>query len=225
MKAHPLVKFFWNNSLVIVLMLIFVSSFLGLIFTGLSEYNNEQEEHGHETISYQQYLMTGHFQEAVFENWESEFLQMWALVMLTIFLRQKGSHDSKKLVGKEEVDTRSRFSILKFHSNWRTERKVLWEWIYGNSLGLVLLALFLVSLIFHALSGVEVHNEELVDHGEQPETVMQYVLSSSFWFESFQNWQSEFLSVAVLIYLSIYLRQRGSPESKAVADPRSKTGQ
>lgn len=217
-------KFIKDNSLSFVLLLLFFLSLFGLSSAGLSTYNEEQKSHKEEQVSYAEYLLTPDFYEAVFENWESEFLQMWALVMLTIFLRQKGAPDSKKIKGKEDVDTSSRYSILRSLSSSKNVGKAIKEKIYSNSLGLVLLALFIFSFVLHGISGQKVFNEEALTHGESIVSLPKYFISSQFWFESFQNWQSEFLAVGSLLVFSVFLRQRGSTESKPVSKPNYKTG-
>lgn len=216
-------KFIKENSLSIVLFSLFLIFLLALSFAGTAYENQERTTHNQPSISYGEYITSGGFVEAVFENWESEFLQMGALVVLTIFLLQKGSADSKKLRGKDEVDTTSRYSIIRA-SSWKNRKKAIGEMFYANSLSIALFAFFLLSLILHAFGGVASANQEAILHSEPTMSVTEYVSSSQFWFESFQNWQSEFLAVALLLVLSIFLRQRGSPESKAVGDPNKKTG-
>ncbi len=174
-------------------------------------------------ITYLDYIVSSNFLEAVFENWESEFLQMGALVVLTIWLVQKGSADSKKLRGANKVDTSSRYSIIKA-SNWGKRRKAMKEVLYANSLSIALFGLFFGSIIVHAFSGAAAANEEAILHHQPQVSVLQYAASVQFWFESFQNWQSEFLAVGLLMVLSIYLRQRRSPESKMIGEPNAKTG-
>jgi len=218
-------KFIKDNSLVLVLLFFFSLSFIGLSVSGMEQYNEEQKSHNQSEVVFLNYLTTPHFIEAIFENWESEFLQMWALVMLTIFLKQKGAPDSKKLNGKEEVDTSSRHSVIKSFAQGKNRNKAIISLIYSNSLGIALLALFIMSFIVHGISGARVHNEDAQVHGKEQLTLAGYLLSSQFWFESFQNWQSEFLAVASLLILSIFLRQRGSPESKQIGKPNSKTGE
>jgi hypothetical protein len=212
-----------ENSLAIVLFALFVAFLAGQAITGHLHHNEELLGHGLATTSFLSYLGSGEFIEAVFENWESEFLQMGALVVFTIFLRQRGSADSKKLQGEEPVDTSSRYSIIRAGS-WRTRRKAVGHALYSNSLSLALFALFLLSFILHAVGGTSAHNNDAVLHGAPQLSVASYMATSQFWFESFQNWQSEFLSVGLLLVLSIFLRQRGSPESKPIGEPNSKTG-
>lgn len=212
-----------ENSLSIVLFLLFFVFTAALSIAGFVYENEQLTAHSQPVISYTDYLTSGSFIEAIFENWESEFLQMGALVVLTIWLVQKGSADSKKLRGDNPVDTSSRYSII-HASTWRTRKKALGRMVYTNSLSIALFALFFISFLLHALSGTAAANEEALLHGEETVSVLQYVSSPQFWFESFQNWQSEFLAVGMLLVLSIFLRQRGSPESKPVGDPNAKTG-
>jgi hypothetical protein len=199
-----------DNGLSIAMFGLFVVFLVALSITGLYQNNHEHLTHGWETQSYIQYITSGSFIEAVFENWESEFLQMGALVVATIFLRQKGAADSKKIRGWSSVDKPSRSSVKNI--------------LYANSLSLALIALFILSFALHALGGLAQFNEEARMHGEQAVSLWGYVSSSQFWFESFQNWQSEFLAVGTLLVLSIFLRQQGSPESKPVNESDDATG-
>lgn len=144
-------SFLKNNSLSLVLTGLFILSLAGQALSGWKTYNEEQQAHAQPVTDLAEYLTNDHFLEAVFENWESEFLQMAAFVVLTVFLWQKGSPESKPVSGRDEVD-------------------------------------------------------EVIINDDSPR----------FWFESFQNWQSEFLSIAVLIVFAVFLRQKGSPESKPV---------
>ncbi len=211
--------------MVLALFSLFLLSFIGLFITGFDQYNQEQVTHHQSTISFWEYFLTPHFIEAIFENWESEFLQMWALVMLTIFLRQKGSADSKKLKGHEDVDASSRYSIIRSFKQRKNRTKAFSQFLYSHSLGIALLTFFIISFVLHGISGGELYNEEARTHGEEQIPLLQYFISSQFWFESFQNWQSEFLSVASLLLLTIFLRERGSPESKPIGKPNTKTGE
>lgn len=204
-----------NNGLAIAMFSIFVAAILGMSLVGWQHENDELKEHGDAAVSYGEYVTSGSFIEAVFENWESEFLQMWALVILTVFLYQKGSSDSKPLRGRAEQDTASRLSIIRA-SDWRQRGRAIGHALYSHSLGIALFLLFALSFIFHAFGGVSAHNEMAVQHGSEAFSVWQYIASSQFWFESLQNWQSEFLAVGTLLVLTIYLRERGSQQSKPV---------
>jgi len=216
-------KFLKENSLSLVLFSLFFVFLVGLSITGYLHENEEMTMHAQPTITYMQYLASSSFIEAVFENWESEFLQMGALVVLTIWLVQKGSADSKKLHGKDSVDTSSRYSII-HASSWTNRKKAVGMALYANSLSIALFALFFISLILHGFSGTAAANQEARLHNKAQVGVVEYVTSSQFWFESFQNWQSEFLAVGTLILLSVYLRQRKSPESKPVGESNRTTG-
>lgn len=211
-------RFFHDNGLSIVLFALFAIILAGQAVAGWKAHNKELEEHDRPAWSFPYYLGSGAFGEAVFENWESEFLQMGMYVLLTAFLFQRGSAESKDPDGGEEEDLspgQAPFPVRK--GGWILR-------VYEHSLSLVLLALFAASLAAHALFGLSAHNEEAARHGEGGETLLHYVSGSQFWFESLQNWQSEFLSIFVVVLLSIWLREKGSPESKEVAAPHSQTG-
>jgi uncharacterized protein DUF6766 len=213
-----------ENGLSIVLFGLFFFSLGGQSIAGWRAYTEEQDEHGQPPVGYVGYLGTGHFLEAVFENWESEFLQMGLYVLLTVFLRQKGSAESKKLDGEEPVDADPRTSRGDPNAPWPVRRGGWVLTLYENSLAIALFLLFVLSLGLHAVEGAREYSQEQVEHGGQEITVVEYLGTSRFWFESFQNWQSEFLSIGMLAVLSIFLRQRGSPESKPVASPHGETG-
>lgn len=204
-----------NNSLAIVLFCIFFFTIIGMSVAGWQSNNETLTEHRQPTISYGKYVTSGEFGEGVFENWESEFLQMWALIILTIFLRQKGSADSKPLRGSAPTDTTSRYSIIRSNT-WRQRKKAAGHFFYRHSLGVTMLLLFIGSFSLHAVLGTSAYNEEAAQHGSQTVSVIGYVASSQFWYESLQNWQSEFLAIGTLLLLSIKLREAGSPESKPV---------
>jgi hypothetical protein len=194
---------------------LFLLFWLGQSLTGLHAYNEEQREHGQPPASYGKYLQSGEFLEVTFENWESEFLQMGAFVLLAAVLKQKGSGESKKVYGENEVDKDPR-KEARPDSPAPVHRGGLALQLYSRSLSIALFALFFFSFALHAVGGLRLFNEEQLQHGQQAVGLWQYVTGSQFWFESFQNWQSEFLSVGVLVVLSIFLRQKGSPESKPV---------
>jgi hypothetical protein len=218
-------KFWRNNSLSIVLFTIFFVVLLGQTITGYQVNNKDLEDHGRLTISMSTYLKSGHFGEAVFENWESEFLQMAAYIFLTIFLFQKGSAESKDPSGHktEESDSKTKKRATKY-APWAVRKGGLALKVYRHSLLLAFVLLFLMSFAMHAVEGSRQNCNEGVLHQQECETFKEYVTGSQFWFESFQNWQSEFLAVGSIVVLSIFLRQQGSPESKSVAAPNSSTG-
>lgn len=217
-------RFFRNNGLSIVLFALFSGALVGQILTGFREHNEDQKAHNRPPVQFAEYLTSGHFIEATFENWESEFLQMGFYVVLTIFLFQKGSSESKK------PDTVSRVDIIPESAldNPDTPAPVKrggWQLkLYQNSLSIALLLLFIMSFVLHGVGGAREYNEEQAEHNEPTVSTVEYMSSSRFWFESFQNWQSEFLSIGVMVVLSIFLRQKGSPESKPVDSPHGETG-
>jgi hypothetical protein len=215
-------RFLYNNSLSIVVFAIFVFAILGMSLAGWQSNNESLKEHHEPPLAYGSYLVSSEFGEGVFENWESEFLQMGALIVLTIFLRQKGSADSKSLREGSPQDTTSRYSIIRA-STWRQRKKATGHFFYRHSLSLAMLALFVLSFSLHALEGASAYNEEAVQHHSPTTSVLGYIVSSQFWYESLQNWQSEFLAIGTLLVLSIKLRQAGSPESKPVGKKYDQT--
>ncbi|MCA1578302.1 MAG: hypothetical protein LC794_13170 [Acidobacteria bacterium] len=219
-------KILRNNGLSIVLTLLFLLFFAGQAVAGMYEYNDEQQEHGQPTVDFAGYLNTSHFAEATMENWESEFLQMFFFVVLTACLYQKGSAESKDPDKEEEaVDRDPLKSQKKKEAPWPVRKGGLTLTVYEYSLSLAFLLLFLMSFFLHAVSGARVYNESQREHGRYEQvTTIGYMGTPRFWFESFQNWQSEFLAVGAMVVLSIFLRQRGSPESKPVDSPHSDTG-
>ena len=213
-----------DNGLALALFSLFAIFLAAQSVTGWRTYNNDQAEHGEPTSSFGSYLTTGHFVEATFENWESEFLQMAAYVLLTVWLVQKGSSESKPPGGDPELEADPRGQAEKEGApapvrsgDWRLA-------IYEHSLSIAFTTLFLLSIAMHALGGAREYSAEQVAHGQPPVSVGTFVTTSAFWFQSFQNWQSEFLAVGSIVVLSIFLRERGSPESKPVAAPHDETG-
>ncbi len=218
-------RVFRENGLTIVLVSLFLIFWVGQSVAGHRDHNNEQREHGQPEVGFGSYLKSAHFWEATAENWESEFLQMFGYVILTVFLFQKGSSESKDPNKKEPVDRDPRQSRDKRNAPSPVRRGGFILTLYENSLSLAFLLFFLISIALHAVAGTAEYNQEQSEHGETGKlSVLQYAASSRFWFESFQNWQSEFLAIASMVVLSIFLRQRGSPESKPVDAPHDETG-
>jgi hypothetical protein len=215
-----------ENGLSLVLFLLFILTLMvGQTLTGLREANAEAARHGKPTETMGEYLMSSHFWEATMENWESEFLQMGVYVILTVFLFQKGSSESKSLSEPDPVDRDPRTHKNKKDAPWPVRRGGWVLKLYEHSLSLAFLLLFLGCLLLHAVSGCANYNEELADHGQRTLTALEYLGTSRFWFESLQNWQSEFLAIFSMVVLSIFLRERGSPESKPVDAPHGETGE
>jgi hypothetical protein len=203
---------------------LFLVFYGGMILSGAASYSADQIAHGQPAGTVLEYLSTGDFVEATFENWESEFLQMAMYVVLTVFLFQKGSSESKSLGKAAPQNQDPRAATIKDSTPWPVKRGGLVLKLYEHSLSILLLLLFLASFSLHAAGGAAAYSDEQQSHGQPAVTLLQYLGTSRFWFESFQNWQSEFLAVAVLVGASVYLREKGSPESKAVAEPHYETG-
>lgn len=220
MKQKP--SFFHRNGLTIVLILLFGGSMFGQIRTGWQEYNDERNDEGQAEVNLSEYLTTGHFYQTTFENWESEFLQMSLYVLLTVWLRQEGSSESKDLYEKEEVDRDP--DPEKEDVPWPVRKGGFALKVYKNSLSLALGLLFFISCGLHAWGSLKKYNEEQSFKNKSVLTMTQFMKESRFWFESFQNWQSEFVAVIAIVVLSIYLRQQGSPESKPVDASFKETG-
>jgi hypothetical protein len=214
-------NFFYRNSLSIVLFLLFVFSIIGQIVAGYKQYNEFLVDYHVHEVSLWQYFLSGHFIQSTFENWESEFLQMALYVILTVFLRQQGSSESKKLDGEESSDKEPR---IKADAPWPVRTGGIILSFYKNSLSIVLALLFAMSFLAHWYGSWKGYNTEQALMHKQLSGFGAYLGNSQLWFESFQNWQSEFFSVFMIIMLSIYLRQKGSPQSKPVDAPNSQTG-
>jgi hypothetical protein len=213
-----------DRGLLLANLLLFVVFIGGMVLTGVRVYNDEERQHGGQPVSLLGYLTTGDFVEATFENWESEFLQMGMYVVLTAYLFQRGSSESKPIDEPAPQDEDPRQRADDADAPWPVKRG---GWVlkaYENSLAAVFFLMFLGSWLLHAAGGARAYSDEEVSHGGSPVTMLQYITTSQFWFESFQNWQSEFLAVAAIVGCSVYLRQRGSPESKPVAAPHVDTG-
>ena len=215
-------SFLYNNSLSITFLLLAVITIVAQVFTGLHQYNDFLNEQHQTPVNILHYLKSGHFIEATFENWESEFLQMALFVWLTVFLRQKGSSESKQLSGKEAVDRQPKMHP---RAPWPVKKGGIVLSIYKHSLTLSLMFLFIVSFLLHWYGSNKDFNEQQILEGKSTESMIVYISNNRLWFESFQNWQSEFLSVFAIIFLSIYLREIGSPQSKPVDAPHSETGE
>ena len=197
-----------DNGLTIVLMLLFALSVGGQAYFGWRAALEELAQHGRGAEPFFSYLRDGEFLSTLFENWESEFLQMAAYVVLTAHLFQRGSAESRDP---------SEPAAPKLHGGWMKK-------LYGHSLGLALFVLFAASFVLHARHSARHAAEEAATHGQSAPGFVEHLRGAQFWFESFQNWQSEFMSTAVLVVLSIFLREHGSPESKPVEAPNAKTG-
>jgi hypothetical protein len=207
-------KWIRDNGLTLALMGLFALSVVGHAWTGWLTAVEEVGAHGERPPDFIGYLGGGEFLSTLFENWESEFLQMAVYVVLTAHLFQRGSAESRD-PDKAQPE----------RSNDQPPQKAdLGAWLYAHSLGLALGLLFVASFVLHWLNSARHSADEARLHGANAPTLAQHLGDAQFWFESFQNWQSEFLSTAVLVVLSIYLREQGSPESKPIGAANSETG-
>lgn len=216
-------RFLRNNGLSITFFILFVFAMIGQIASGLKEHNEEMREEGGQQVSVGQYLSSGHFIQATFENWESEFLQMGLFVVFTIFLYQKGSSESKD-PDKSEEDVDKEPDGKKKDAPWAVRQGGFILHVYKHSLSIALFLLFILSFVAHWLGSMKDYNQEQTLKHLPTESALQYLGNSRLWFESFQNWQSEFLSVFAIVLLSVWLRQHGSAQSKAVDAPHGETG-
>jgi hypothetical protein len=213
--------FFYRNGLILVFGALALASLLGQALTGLSTENHELRIHGEAVLSLGEFLASGRFLSALFENWESEFLQMGLFVLMTVWLRQQGASESRPLAPSEE-DPEPR--VPKAEQPWPMRVGGAWQKLYEHSLSLALLLLFVLSFLAHWYHSWRLHADEQRRHGEAVTSLLAHLHDAGFWFESFQNWQSEFLSVAVLCLLSIWLREKDSPQSKKMRARHADTG-
>jgi len=213
-------RFLKENSLGLVFGALFLASLVGQAIAG------RQLDHGGEAISFGRYLTSSDFGQAVMENWQSEYLQFLVFLLLTIWLLQKGSPESKKEeeLGRESEQEQLIGEAAKRKSprwakagGWRAA-------LYGNSLLIVMALIFLGSWLAQSVTGWTTYNQEQADHGSEPISWLGYLGNPEFWETTLQNWQSEFLAIGSFAVFAIFLRQRGSPESKPVGAAHAETG-
>lgn len=217
-------QFLRDNGLSVTLFLLFAVSLIGQAVTGWRAHLQELRLHEMPETGFLAYLASGHFISAVFENWESEFLQMAVYVLLTIFLFQKGASESKKPDEPNPEEEAPEHHRHDPDAPWPVHRGGLILKLYSHSLSIALVTLFVLSFWLHLAGSTRRMNEDALQHHQPSKTMVETLAEPGFWYESFQNWQSEFLSIGVLIVLGIFLRERGSPESKPVAAPHATTG-
>jgi len=208
-----------RNGLSIVLLALVLVFVAGQAWTGWTAHNAELADKGGELLGLGQYLRSGHFVSALFENWESEFLQMGMYVLLTVRLRQAGSAESRPLSREHESPR-----VEPGPAPWPVRRGGAWLWLYERSLAIAFGLLFLASFVLHLYGSWRAELAERALEGAMPVSVWAHLAGARFWFESLQNWQSEFLAVASLVLLTIWLRQKDSPQSKPVQAPHRQTG-
>jgi hypothetical protein len=208
-----------DHGLTIALLVMFGLSLGGHAWFGWRNEIGESLDRNEAPEAFWSYVCSGAFLESVGENWESEFLQMLVFVYLGTVLVQRGSPESRKPEGGEPVDADPRKHARDPKAPWPVRRGGVWLVLYEHSLALAFLLVLVLSWFLHAAGGAAAFSKEELAHGRAPATILQYMVTPRFWFESFQNWQSEFLSIAALVYFTVYLRQRRSPQSKPVATP------
>ncbi|MEV0380289.1 DUF6766 family protein [Nonomuraea sp. NPDC050643] len=215
-----------ENSLSLAFLLLFLLAVGGQAVAGLLQFNDRQVAQGAEPVSLTHYVTSSSFAVDVAENWQSEYLQFFLFIMLTVWLVQKGSPESKKPQDAgPESDEEQRIGPYAGPGSPAWARvKGARLWVYSNSLGLVMGAIFLLSWLAQSVAGQAAYNAERLGDLRDPVTYGAYVTSPEFWNRSLQNWQSELLAVLSMAVLSIYLRQRGSPESKPVGAAHTATG-
>jgi hypothetical protein len=207
----------YENSLSLALLALFLVSFVGQIATGMVEHNNDLRDHGEAPLALWPYLNSGHFIEATAGTWASEFLQITIFVLLSARLPQKGSpeglsvdrdHDDDGIPDECDPD-----------APWPLRKGGLAKWLYSHSLSLVFSLLFLVNFVIQAFGGAQDYSIERMEHGQPEVGTLQYLITPRFWFVTFQNWQSNFLSLAAMVYFLIFLREKGSAASKRLTAP------
>jgi hypothetical protein len=218
-------RFLFENGLSLTFGVLFLGSLAGQSVAGWKDYNDELLAHGDPTIEYGRYLFSSEYGAAVLENWQSEYLQFFTFILATIWLVQKGSNESKQLseVGLES-DQKQRVGGWAAPNSPRFARSrgFLYH-LYANSLLTIMGLLFIGSWFAQSVTAWTVYNADQVDHEEATVGWGRYLATPDFWEKSLQNWQSEFLAVGTMAAFTIYLRQRGSPESKPVGAPHDET--
>ncbi|ANN21808.1 hypothetical protein SD37_16215 [Amycolatopsis orientalis] len=218
-------RFLRDNGLSLGFGLLFLASLAGQAFAGLADFNDGRLRHAVEPVGLLDYLTSADFAVDVAENWQSEYLQFFLYVFATVWLLQRGSPESKPAdrVGVESDEAQQ----IGAHATKESPRWVRaggWRTgVFSISLGLVMLGLFLLSWLAQSVAGMSAYNaEQIADFGD-PVSWFGYLASPDFWNRSLQNWQSEFLAIGSMAVFSVYLRQRGSPESKPVGAPHHAT--
>jgi hypothetical protein len=219
-------RFIKENSLTIFFLLLFLGALGGQAVAGHADYNDQARAHGDPTLSMGRYVVSSDFGVDVMENWQSEYLQFMLMVLTTVWLLQRGSPESKELdkSGRESDEEQ-------MVGGYAQENSPLWakvggirRTIYENSLLIVMGTIWLGTWFAQSLTGLTQVNSERLDHQMDPISWLTYLGKADFWNRTLQNWQSEFLAVGSMAILAVYLRQRGSPESKPVGAPHSATG-
>ena len=218
-------RFAKEHGLSLFFLTIFLATLVGQSFAGQRDYNGEQAERGQQTLSWWHYLVTPDFGGAVMENWQSEFLQFSLFIAATIWLVQKGSNESKVLedAGRESDEQQKIGPHTPADGPRWAKAADFRTRIYENSLLIVMTLIFFATWFGQSLNNWRVFNDEQAMQDDARVSWGRYLLDPDFWEKTLQNWQSEFLAVGTLVVFTIYLRQRGSPESKPVGAPHDET--
>lgn len=218
-------RFLRENGLSIFFGILFLAALLGQSIAGWKDHNGEALAHDEAPITYGRYLYSSEFGVAIMENWQSEFLQFSFFILATIWLVQKGSNESKRLNESGlESDQQQRVGEFAGAEAPRLARaKGFAHHLYANSLLVAMGAIFVASWFAESVTGWTVFNSEQAGHQQSTVGWATYLTTPDFWEKSLQNWQSEFLAVGTMVIFTVYLRQRGSPESKPVGAPHEET--
>jgi hypothetical protein len=219
-------RFLRENSLSIVFLLLFLGALGGQSIAGHADFNEQQISHGDPTMSFGRYVLSSEFAVDVMENWQSEYLQFSLLILGTVWLLQRGSPESKELdkAGRERDEDQKVGEHAQLNSPRWAKVAGIRRTIYENSLLLVMGAIWLGTWFAQSVAGHVQYNSERLDHHLDPVSWASYLGRPDFWNRTLQNWQSEFLAVGSMAILAVYLRQRGSPNSKPVGSPHGSTG-
>jgi hypothetical protein len=219
-------RFLRDNSMSIVFLLMFLAALFGQAIAGHAEFNEVAQSHGDPTISLGRYVVSSEFGSAVMENWQSEYLQFTLFILLTVWLLQRGSPESKELdkAGRESDEEQKVGPHAQQNSPAWAKVAGFRRTLYENSLVLVMTTFWLGTWLAQSLTGVSQYNADQLDHQQDPVSWWHYIGTAEFWENTLENWQSEFLAVGSMAILAVYLRQRGSPESKPVGAPHGATG-
>jgi hypothetical protein len=215
-----------SNSLSVVFLLLFLAALFGQSLAGQRSFNAEQAQHGGEPIAYSRYLVSSHFGSAVLENWQSEYLQFSLFILATVWLVQRGSTESKKPdeAGRESDQKQLIGPHARRNSPALAKAGGWGRWVYENSLIIVMATIFVAAWFGQSVTAWNEYNSEQAEHGDPTVSWLGYLDRADFWEKTLENWQSEFLAVGTMAVFTIYLRQRGSPESKPVGAPHDQTG-
>jgi hypothetical protein len=219
-------RFIRDNSLSIVFLLLFLGALSGQAIAGHADFNEEQIRHGDPEISMSRYLVSSEFGTAVMENWQSEYLQFTLLIFATVWLLQRGSPESKELdkPGRESDEDQKVGEHAQRNSPAWAKVAGIRRTLYENSLVIVMGTIWVGTWFAQSVTGLTQYNSERLDHHMGTVGWWHYLGKPDFWEKTLQNWQSEFLAVGSMAILAVYLRQRGSPESKPVGAPHTATG-